>query len=247
MTWLRTILTSLLLLDLATAQVRTPAFEVTSVKRASANGYIPPVVTPQRFHIVATLRDAIEWAFEVHAYQVSGGRAWTNREYYEIEGTSNAPASTPEMRRMLQSLLAERFKLAVHRESKDMAVYALVPGKGGLKLTRSSGACGSDGCINVGPGVLIARYATMKDTASTLSNLVDRPVMDRTGMEGHYDFRVSFDLSLIKPYADQPAARPDANRPSIFTAMEELGLKLDSARAPVELLLVDHADRPSAN
>ena len=230
----------LLLLQLGT-------FDVASVKRAPTNRYVPPAVDPQRFRIVATLSNAILWAYDIRSYQISGSSTWMTRNYYQIEGTTQTPATPKEMRTMLQMLLADRFKLKVHRESKDMPVYALITGNSGSRLQSAKDACGLNGCIDVGPGEFRARAATMASTAATLSDLVDRPVLDMTGLNGRYDFRMKFDPTLIRPYDGQPAPRPGADDPSIFVAVQDLGLRLESRRAAVEILVIDSASEPAVN
>jgi uncharacterized protein (TIGR03435 family) len=230
----------LLLLQLGT-------FDVASVKRATTNRYVPPVVDPRRFHIVATLSNAMLWAYEVHSYQISGGLPWMSRDYFEIEGRTQTVATPQEMRTMLQGLLAARFKLKVHRESKEMPIYALITQGTRSKLQTPNGACSVNGCIDVGPGELVARWATMESTAAALSGMVDRPVVDMTGLNGRYDFRVKFDPTLIKPYDGEPPPRPGADDPSIFVAIQDLGLKLEPRRAAVEIIVIDSATQPSVN
>ena len=237
----------LALTPVTAAQSQPRTFEVASVKRSTTNRYVHPDVAPQSFRIVAPLFDAILWAYDIESYQTSGVPSWLNRDYYEIEGTAEARATMEEIRTMLQTLLAVRFNLKVHRESKEMSVYALIVGKGGPRLRSSTDSCGSGGCIDVGPGELIARYATMTSTAATLSNLVDRPVLDQTNLGGRYDFRVKFDSTSVKPYDGQPNVPPSAGQPSIFTVFEDLAVKLEPRRAQVEILVIDRADEPSAN
>jgi uncharacterized protein (TIGR03435 family) len=146
---------------------------------------------------------------------------------------------------MLQTVLADRFKLKLHRESKVMSVYALTIGNSGLKLQTSKDSCGRPTCeMAVAPGKLIARYATMPAIATTLSNMLDRPVLDQTGLDAHYDVEVKFDPTLIKPYVGQPGITPSPDAPSIFVAIQDLGLKLEPRRAPVEVLVVDSVDVP---
>jgi len=218
------------------AQNQPPAFEVVSVRRASTNRFVPAAVNPQRFKIVATLSGAILWAYDIRNYQLTDGPLWVRRDYYQIEGRPQAPATIREMRLMLQTLLADRFKLKVHREAREMPIYALTIGQSGPRLQSTNGTCGANGCIDVGPGELIAKYATMFSTAATLSNLVDRPVLDQTGLEGRYDFQVKFDPTLIKPYDGQPAPSPGIDSPSIFSALQQLGLKLEPRRAASRFL-----------
>jgi bla regulator protein blaR1 len=227
----------------SSAQNPPPAFEVASVKPSPANQYVPATVDPQRFHIVITLSDAILWAndFFDRGYRLSGGPEWIYRDYYQIEGRTKAPATTKEMRTMLQTLLADRFKVKLHRESKEMPVYALIIGTSGLKLKTSEGTGKGMG---VAPGKLMARNATMADLAATLGNMVDRPVLDETGLDAQYDIDMKFDPTLIKPYDGQPIVPPSPDAPSIFIAIQDLGLKLEPRRAAVEILVVDSAEKP---
>ena len=229
------------------AQNQRLVFEVASVKRSPTSQYIPAAVDPQRFRIVTTLAGAILWAndFFDRRYKLSGGPPWIYRDYYQFEGRTQAPATTKEMRTMLQTLLADRFKLKLHRESKEMSVYALIAGTSGLKLQISEDRCGNSICgMSVGPGELIARYATMADIAATLGNMVDRPVSDETGLDAHYDVHLKFDPTLIKSYEGQPIVSPNPDAPSIFVAIQDLGLRLEPRRAAVEVLVIDSADEP---
>jgi len=146
---------------------------------------------------------------------------------------------------MLQTLLADRFKLKLHRDSKEMSVYALITGASGLKLKISEDSCGRSICgMDVGPGELIARYATMADIAATLGNMVDRPVLDETSLDAHYDVHMRFDPSSVKLYDGQRTVPPSTDAPSIFVAIQDLGLKLEPRRAAVEIFVVDSAAEP---
>jgi uncharacterized protein (TIGR03435 family) len=174
------------------------------------------------------------------------------------------------MRLMLQRLAAERFKLAAHWESREMPVYVLVKaradGRLGPGLTPTSAEeCAAAartgppppfepgkpqppppcGAIQFGPGQLVARGAPLEWLSSVLVTTpvvtgVDRPVINRTGIEGNYGFTLKF--------SPPQAANPDPDRPQLFTALEEqLGLKLESTRAPVDVLVIDRAEKPAAN
>ena len=101
--------------------------------------------------------------------------------------------------------------------------------------------------MGVAPGELVASYATMTDLAATLGNMVDRPVLDETNLDSHYDIHIYFDPTLIKLYEGQPNLAPNPNAPSIFVAIQDLGLKLEPRRAAVEILVVDSADEPLPN
>ena len=143
---------------------------------------------------------------------------------------------------MLQSLLADRFHLALHRETREIPVYALVPGKNGPKFHESPPD--AKGILRMnGRGKLVAMGGTMTQLAGWFSNAngVDRPVLDETGLGGHYDFT----LEWANPRTTDAS---DSTVPWIFTAMrEQLGLKLEPRRAPVEVLVIDHVDLPGEN
>jgi uncharacterized protein (TIGR03435 family) len=239
----------LLLVLYATAitQNRLPALAIGSVKPVATNRIVHPVVDPKGFSMTTSLANAVLWAYEIHHYQLSGGPPWAHRTYYEIEGRTQEPATPKEMRALLQGLLANRFQLKFHRETKELPVYALIVGGSGPKLQIANDTCGSEGCIDVGPGEFIARYATMDSTAATLSDLLDRPVLDRTGLNGRYDFRMKFDHSLVKPYDGQPAVPPDPGAPNLFAAIQAFGLRLEPQRAAVEIFVIDSAIEPSPN
>jgi uncharacterized protein (TIGR03435 family) len=229
------------------AQNQRPALEAVSVKPARTNQFVPTVVNPQSFHTVMSLAYAIEWAYEIQDYQLSGGPAWLRREYYEIEIKTAAPVTKKELREAIQSVLAERFKLKLHREAREMPIYALTTGNFRTRLAASKGPCGEDGCIDVAPGVLSARNVNMSSIAATLSNMVDRPVIDETGLDGRYDLRLKFDPTFQKRFDGQTIANNATDDPSIFAAFQDLGLKLEPRRTAVETIVVDAAEKAEAN
>jgi uncharacterized protein (TIGR03435 family) len=231
----------------ASGQAQAPVVEVASVKRARTNRFVPPTVDPQSFHSVMSLADAIEWAYDVQQYQLAGGPVWLRRDYFEIEAKARTPVTKKEMRVVLQSVLAGRFKLRLHREARQMYIYALVVGTAGPRLEIAKNPCAEDGCINVAPGIMFGKYATLSSIAATLSDMIDRPVLDQTGLAGRFDFRLKFDPSFQKRYDGQPTGNTPTNDPSIFVAIQDLGLKLDPRRAPVEMLVIDGAEIPDAN
>ena len=166
---------------------------------------------------------------------------------------------------MLQSLLADRFKLTLHRETKELPVYDLVAAKGGLKLaTPKDGNCTIPDpknprpreqfpfCDNIrtGRGLIEAYGVTMPRFLASLSYVLGRVVFDKTGFRGIFDGRLEFapDEAVAAANVGQPAPSTDSATPSIFTALQEqLGLKVESAKGPVEVLVIDHAERPAAN
>jgi uncharacterized protein (TIGR03435 family) len=195
-------------------------------------------------------------AYGVNENQIKGGPPWIDSLAYEVVAKPERPdpgsaqaapgnAAWKRMQERLQSLLAERFLLAVHKDAKPGPVMALVIGKDGSKLepTKQEG---------VPPGTMrsatqiVGRAGTMQMLATVLTNWLGRPVEDRTGLTGNYDYILSYARDP-DPLGDHPA--PDApGAPSLITALQEqLGLKLESARGSIETLVIDRAQKPSAN
>ena len=192
----------------------------------------------------------IEEAYGLKEYQIKGPE-WLKSERFDIVATASH-VTRNQLGLMLQTLLKERFKLEVHRESKVLPVYALVPGKNGPKI-QAVKAEGDSGVWN-GVGKLTAKKLSMANFAESLSGQMDRPVVDMTGLEGVFDFTLEYTNQNIQPLFNgdggEGTAAPDfGSGPSIFTALQEqLGLKLESRKAPVEVLVIDHAEKvPTEN
>jgi uncharacterized protein (TIGR03435 family) len=180
-------------------------------------------------------------------YQISGGPSWLDSDSDRFNIAAIAlgdKAPSPEnVRLMLQSLLADRFQLKVHREIKEGPVYALVVGKNGprLKVSKPDEESSITASGNRTANITMANQ-TADRLALQLADSLDRPVIDKTGLTGHYDIK----LTWIPEYAGAP--RPGSDDVDIFTAVQEqLGLKLEPQKAPIEILVVDHAERPSDN
>ncbi len=154
---------------------------------------------------------------------------------------------------MLRSLLADRFKLTFHREAKEFSIYELQVAKSGSKLKASSSPADQPAALisTVYPQriVLPARNATIGEFTSLLQRAVlDRPVVDKTGLAGRFDFDLEWAPDETQFGGDVPVAPSDANQPPFFRAVQEqLGLRLEATRGPVEALVVDTAERPTAN
>jgi bla regulator protein blaR1 len=154
---------------------------------------------------------------------------------------------------VLQSLLADRFQLRQHAEMKQLPVYLLEVAKGGPKLKVSANSSDVSGGPKLGTGFLAGNQTDVPFLAQTLSQMVGRPILDRTGLSGKYDFELTWtpDQSSATNAVGgvaPPLAVADSDRPNIFTALQEqLGLKLDPSRAPVTVIVVDHIETPSAN
>jgi uncharacterized protein (TIGR03435 family) len=247
-------------------QSAPPAFEVASVKPA------PPMTgnklqvslggDPGRVNYSnVTLKIVMTRAYGVKTHQISGP-AWLDSERYDLVAKVPAGASKDDIPLMLQNLLADRFKLTLHREKKVMPVYALVAAKSGPKLHPAEGEGGLR--MSMGPkGRQLTGKTSIPKLADALSGWMDRPVLDMTEIQGIYDI----DLEWI-PDSSQPnpkfalgggikpegagegkAAAESADGVSIFTALQEkLGLKLETRKSPVEILVVDNAERvPTEN
>jgi uncharacterized protein (TIGR03435 family) len=246
------ILFSALMATSALAQSPAPAFEVASIKISPQfmnwSGFRSPGAG--RFEAShATLRAMAAYAYDVRDFYVSGGPGWAGTDRFEIEAKAEDNATPAQMRLLLRALLEERFKLTVHRETKEATVYQLVAVKGGPKLQEGRG----DGFISFGGrGEVSGHGATTKDLAGYLQTLLGQPVLDKTGLAGKYDFKLTWtpdETQTGRPGAGTAAGgAANESGPAIFTALQEqLGLKLESAKAPVEMLVIDRAEKPSEN
>lgn len=220
------------------AQSENPAFEVATIKPPDPNSHVMSGINAGRgrFTEIGTLRDLICTAYGIQDYQVAGGPSWLNSERFEVDGRPAASATRDQMAPMLRTLLTDRFKLATHRETKELPVYGLIPARNGPKLHEVTDK-DKPGGITIGKGMLRGQM-TLADLARFLSPAADRPVLDRTG------FTPVFQIDLKWSSDDSP----DTPTPSLFTAIQEqLGLKLESTKGPIEVLVIDHAEKPSEN
>ena len=213
-----------------------PTFEVASVKRSAAKGG-GGGITPEPNGLTATnvtLLFFIRIAYGVRDDQVSGPN-WLNDERYDIVARTAAPATQDQLRLMLQTLLTERFKLMLHREERTQSGYALILGKDGPKLTESKSD--GPGVTSEEGGHLAFRAASMSALARRLSQQLHEPVSDLTGLKGVYDFTLDW--------------RQDDGVPAVpltSALQEQLGLKLESRKIPIEILVIDHAEKvPTVN
>jgi uncharacterized protein (TIGR03435 family) len=198
-----------------------------------------------------TLKDVIQFAYGLHPNLIVGASGWMEGERYDIAGKPE-PGRLPsadDLKAMLRGLLADRFKLTSHRALKEASVYVIVIAKTDAKMKERSPVDAEASTNLTFQGArLPAKAVSMPMLAEALTIVLDRPVIDGTGLRGKYDF----DLAWM-PEPDQfgghgSAAPSDANAPDIFTAIQEqLGLRLDSQKRPVESLIVDHAEKPSEN
>jgi uncharacterized protein (TIGR03435 family) len=234
-----------------------PAFEAASIKISHASGTGSGMSRyPNRIKIInSTLKFCVQMAWNVKDFQVAGGGGWTDADRYDIDAVAAEAFKKDEYQEMLRSMLAERFGLVVHSETQDRQGYALIVARNGPKLPPPT----DDpdvmfGGTPSGNRTLKARNVTLKAFADALALPMRAIVVDQTGIEGRYD--VSFEWTpdaasmprVSKSGEPLPPPADAASGPSIFTALQEkLGLKLESRKIPVEVIVIDHANRPSEN
>jgi bla regulator protein blaR1 len=256
-------------------------FEVASIKPSSQNcGAGSPCPAMLRREPGGGLRVAgmtlkflIGFAYDVRDFQITGGPTWINTDRFDINAKAEShdeadsvPADpskltdeqlktgTERTRERLRNLLADRFQLVVRRETKEQQVYALVVVKGGPKLQESKEG---KRFMRMGRGMLSGDGVDPAFFATALSQQLGRPVLDKTGLTGKYDFELKWTpdpgQGPAGPFGPPPPGGqlpppPDPNGPSIFTALtEQLGLRLESEKAPAEVLVIDRVEKPSEN
>jgi uncharacterized protein (TIGR03435 family) len=260
---------------------RRPAFDVAAIKRASPDerggGYR---FEPSGRTIVSnfTLKNLIMVAWHIQDFQIAGGAGWLDSERYDVQAKAEGNPGEGESRAMLQSLMADRFHLAQHREAREMPIYVLAlenrSGRLGAGLVTAKGGnctppvgefppplekgappyCGFKQRLRSqdksaplmqlqGSGV------TLEMLARILGTILDRHIANETGISGNFDVNLEYapDNNLLTHTLPETQP-PDAAAPSLFTALrEQLGLKLIPSKGPVEVLVIDHAERPSEN
>ncbi|HLH18705.1 MAG TPA: TIGR03435 family protein [Bryobacteraceae bacterium] len=221
-----------------------PRFEVATIKPVSDTTGSSGIYTGHGNMKAenVTLKRRIIGAYGVGPNQVVGGPDWLDTDRFNIVAKSGQDINDDEvLNRMVQALLAERFGLVLHRESRTMPAYVLEVAKGGPKMEKSTGKrSNSTTTGNNSRGILKATDTGMELLAQLLARALDMPVIDRTGLDGVYNFTLQW-----TPESAQ--SRPDAG-PSIFTAIQEqLGLRLRAEKTAVPVLVIDRAERPAEN
>lgn len=263
--------------SLALGQSSAPAFDVASVKPAvpGTTGARIQYLPGGRFNgtnipLIYLIADT----YQLREFQIAGDPQWMSviadsyNGRYDIQAKANESATQSEMKEMLKTLLADRVKLKFHTETRAMSVYALVPGKGGVKLAaaKDNGKPRGSGAISfMLPGWIQGNNVAMPMLIQSLSEYVDRPVVDKTNFTDAFDFRLTFTPDLVEDRAPSEGTCPASftdfaeqrhlgvkpsswSCPSIFTAVQDqLGLKLDFQKDPIEVLVIDHAERPLSN
>jgi len=216
-----------------------PQFEVASIKPATANQTSGSSgITTGHGRVTAsnvTLKRCIMGAFGLGPNVIAGGPGWLDSDRFEIIAKSERDDGDKALMLMLRTLLADRFKLSVHREMRTVAALVLESAKNGPKLEKAEDGAAS---TNNGRGLIDARVITMSRFAEVLSRQMDLPVVDNTGLKGTFNLKLEW----------APQNEKTNSGPSVFTALQEqLGLRLESRKMPIEVLVVDHAEKPSEN
>ncbi len=264
------------------------SFEVASIKPSAEDGRRVMIGIEPGGRYTArgvNVKFLVQQAYGIRDFQIADAPGWMTSERYDII----AKAETPDLDRekvkvLLQSLLAERFNLKFHRETRESPIYHLVVGKNGHKLHKSeiqsvepppkegqpgdppapahsaTGALGSaratGAMVRFGRGMVNAEMAPVSELASMLAQQLGRPVVDKTGLEGFFDFKLEWTpdetmrgIGLPGENAGHEGGQPaDSSGPTIFSALQEqLGLRLESQKGPVEIIVIDHIDKASEN
>jgi uncharacterized protein (TIGR03435 family) len=236
-----------------------PSFEVATIKPSQPDrpgkGFR---VQGSHFNTInTTLADLIKFAYDVQDKQIIGAPAWVESDKFDIEGQPDVPGAPnkDQVSMMVKKLLTDRFQLKFHKESKELPAYVLTVAKAEPKMKKSDSEDQLPGLFftNISPATLNVRNATMNDVCHLFQSAVlDRPVVDHTEITGKWNFQLKWtadesQFSGMGVKVPPPSDAPDAP-PPLFTAIQEqIGLKLDAGKAQVEVLVIDKAEKPSAN
>ncbi len=233
-----------------------PVFEVATIKptKPGERGKALTIRGHQFITINFSLNDLISFAYGVHTRQVTGGPSWMESDSYDItaEPDIEGVPNRKQLEGMVQKLLADRFKLTFHHDKKELTVFTLVVAKGGQKMTPSAGdPKGLPGLGFRALGDMVVNNANMSDFAGLMQSAVlDRPVVDQTELPGRFDFTLKWTPDESQFNGRGGSAKNDAPDapPDLFTAIQQqIGLQLKSSKIPVDVLVIDHVEKPSEN
>jgi len=236
-----------------------PSFEVATIKPTDPDVQVRRINADGRNFVTqnTTLADLIKYAYRINGKQIVGAPEWFDSERFSVNAVSDGQGAPTDKqwRTMLQKLIAERFKFKTHTEKRELSVYVLSVGKDGPKNLTKSLSTEILPRVSLRPDpagmVSFVQNATLKEYADIALQgmLLDRPVRDQTGITGRYDFKITFmpDDSLFGGHGPAPPAS-DNPAPNFFTAIQEqVGLKLDAVKAPTDVMVIDHVEKPSEN
>ena len=258
-TLLTVIAVLLFTITIVSAQDSRPSFEVASIKPTPPDWRGGRYATMQGGHqFVArdyTLKYMVAAAYSVTPRTISGGPSWIDSDHYDILAATPGEVrpSFDDQMSMLQTLLTERFQLTFHTVPKEFSIYALTVVKNGVKLKESTAPPDEQPMLinRVYPGDFIqlpARNATMAQFVAMLQRAVlDRPVVDKTALSGRYDFDLEWTPDDSQFEGKMQIKAENSGKPNLFAALQQLGLRLESTKGPVPVIVIDHVERPSEN
>jgi uncharacterized protein (TIGR03435 family) len=233
-----------------------PAFEVATVKRSNPDQQLGGFrMQGRQFTAInMSVSNLIVFAYGINPRQLLGAPDWIEKERYDVLGKPDVEGqpNNRQMRALIQKLLADRFSQKFHREKKELSVYLIVVGKTGAKLTTAAGDPKADPVMFFyGPVKFVAKNATLADFAGFLQGgVIDRPILDRTGLAGRYDFGLLWrpEIPLGGPANNPPPPSDSDGLPDVLTAIQQqLGLRLEATKTPTEVIVIDHLEKPSEN
>jgi uncharacterized protein (TIGR03435 family) len=227
-----------------------PAFEVASIKPSNAPPGTASGLSTTKGRIAGrnvTLKRSVRGAYDIPETLIFGGPKWIDQDRYDIDATTTGPAGDHDMMVMLQSLLADRFHLVLHREQRQISGYTLVLAKGGIKAKAATKDATAK--TSRSRGIIEAQASTMANLAQKLSEALATPVTDATKLEAlRFNFTLKWNPDEAKTVIPVSSGKAVDEVPSIFSALQEqLGLKLESSKAMVDVIVVDSAEKPSEN
>jgi uncharacterized protein (TIGR03435 family) len=229
-------------------------FEVASIKPRKPDGVVGGMrVMPggQEFVTLGvSLRFMIGFMYWVPMRQVTGGPAWLDSDQWDIAAKADHPRDLEDLREMFRNMLADEFQLKLRKDVKEGPVYALTVDKSGLKMTRNEAPWDFDITIKPGPGnILVGKRVPLQRLCFELQRILqrdERPVIDKTGLPGYYDFTLSFLPELPPGFDKEKLPEAMRDRPSIFDAVrQQLGLKLEAQKGPMDFYAVEHVEKPA--
>ncbi len=251
---LRILALGLSIATLAVGQEKRLTFEVASIKptkSVSGLGGIRVMPGGQEFVTQgATLRFMLGFMYWVPQRHVTGGPAWIDTDPWDIAAKADRPHDLEDLREMFRNMLDDEFKLKLRKEVKEGPVYALTVEKSGLKMKRNELPWDFEISVKQGPGgVTVGKRVSIQRLCYQLEQILqrdDRPVIDRTGLPGYYDFTLAFRPELPPGFDKDKLPEAMRDRPSIFDALrQQLGLKLEAQKGPVDYYVVEHVEKPS--
>ena len=242
-----------MVLAVAPGFCQAPSFDAASIKPSEEGEGHTGWHTRKGYMVLQNmdLRKLVAIAYDLTDERVLGAPKWATEDRYYIEARAAGPADDPELKLMLQSLLAERFQLKIHRESRTVSGYYLMTIKDRLKIDPDpeTPEPGKDGSKSNGSrGRLVTQRVSMAKLSEILSRHLEAPVMDKTNATGVYSFTLEWSPERARPAAGDSLVATEPSGPTIYDVLaQRLGLKLENKKIPMDVIILDQAQKPTAN